>query len=195
MIFENIFTNFLAFDQLDVDHDAIAQFCYKKLKTDPGVLENQVMVSYEEGHGPIMGPLIDEVQKRFQFLHSKYDFNPNVKQEIINVWINLNSNGVIGAPHTHSTAMFSAVYYPLCSEGSGNLEFISPIAANRYSIPDGIRVKMNHFNSDMWSVKPVKGRIVFFPSWLMHFVRPNTDNNDRISIAFNSQFDYMVGYR
>jgi len=52
-----IFTNFLAFDQLDVDHDAIAQFCYKKLKTDPGVLENQVMVSYERRPWPNNGPV------------------------------------------------------------------------------------------------------------------------------------------
>jgi uncharacterized protein (TIGR02466 family) len=134
-------------------------------------------------------------QERFQFLHSKFDFDPTIRQEIINVWINLNPNSVTGAPHSHPSATFSAVYWPKCSEGSGNLEFLTPITANRYTFPDGSRVKMNAFNSDMWTVAPKVGKIVFFPSWLFHFVRPNTDDKDRISIAFNSLFENRVGFR
>jgi uncharacterized protein (TIGR02466 family) len=195
MHIEHIFTSFVAMDHLHLDHSAIAKFCYNKIKNDPGTLENQCMVGYEESQQDFFKPLIDTVYERFQFLHSRFDFDPTVRQEIINVWINLNANSITGAPHSHPTATFSAVYWPQCSEGSGALEFMTPIVANRYTFPDGIRTKMNPFNSDMWSIKPQVGRIVFFPSWLTHFVRPNTDGKDRISIAFNSLFENRVGFR
>ena len=135
-----------------------------------------------------MGPLVDAVADRFRKLHLEFDFEPSIEQTITNVWINLNSNDVIGSPHAHQVAMFSAVYYPKASAGAGNLEFMTPIAANRYAIPDGIRTRMNAFNSDTWSVKPETGKLVIFPSWLYHYVRGNTDGQDRISIAINSRF-------
>jgi uncharacterized protein (TIGR02466 family) len=184
-----IFTNFIAIDFLDLDNKAIEDFCYWKLKNDPGVLENQVQVTFEEGSGPVMGPLVTNVMSRIRKLHLEFDFEPTVEQAITNVWINLNANSVTSAPHAHQVAMFSAVYWPKASAGSGNLEFMTPIAANRYSIPDGIRTRMNGFNSDMWSVKPEVGKLVIFPSWLYHFVRGNTDSEDRISIAINTRFD------
>ena len=33
--------------------------------------------------------------------------------------------------------------------------------------------------------KPVTGRCIMFPSWLMHCVDPNESNDIRISVSFN----------
>lgn len=195
MHIEHIFTSFIAMDHLNLDNKAIAKFCYDKIATDPGVLENQCMLSYEDGQSALMKPLVDAVYERFQFLHSRFDFDPTIRQEIINAWINMNPNSVTSAPHAHQSATFSAVYYVQASEGSGSLDFISPVTANRYTFPDGVRTKMNPFNADMWSIQPKEGRLIFFPSWLYHFVRPNTDGKDRITIAFNSLFENRVGFR
>ena len=193
MIVEQIFTSFIAQEMLELDNVASARFCYDKIKNDPGTLENQGMISYEEGHSPLLAPLVDTVMDRFKMVHERCGFDTRIKQELINAWININPNSVIGAPHAHQVATFSAVYYVQASEGSGNLDFMTPITAHRYTIPDGVVAERNHYNSDMWSIKPVEGKLIIFPSWLYHFVRPNTDNKDRITIAFNSLFEHRVG--
>jgi hypothetical protein len=36
-----------------------------------------------------------------------------------------------------------------------------------------------------WAGEPVAGRIVLFPSWLRHSVRPHKGDRDRVSIALN----------
>jgi uncharacterized protein (TIGR02466 family) len=189
MHIQPIFTSFIASEYCNFDNKAIEEFCYWKIKNDPGVLENQCMISYDEAQEPVMKPLIDTVQARFRELHLHFDFEPDVQQFITNAWINLNPNSVTGAPHAHQVAIFSAVYFVKASEGSGSLDFMTPIAANRYAIPDGIRAKMNGFNSDIWSIRPEVGKLIIFPSWLYHFVRGNTDDKDRITIAINSRFD------
>ena len=195
MFVEQIFTSFIAQETLELDNAAIARFCYDKIKNDPGTLENQCMISYEEGHSPLLSTLVDTVIDRFQMVHAKCGLNPAIKQELINAWININPNSVIGAPHAHQVATFSAVYYVQASEGSGHLDFMTPITAHRYTLPDGVVSERNHFNSDMWSIKPITGKLIIFPSWLYHFVRPNTDGNDRITMAFNSQFEHRVHRR
>ena len=36
---------------------------------------------------------------------------------------------------------------------------------------------------------PKSGKLVIFPSWLCHYVYPNKSKTQRISIAFNTQFE------
>ena len=33
--------------------------------------------------------------------------------------------------------------------------------------------------------EPIAGRVIMFPSWLMHAVAPNESNDIRISVSFN----------
>jgi ectoine hydroxylase-related dioxygenase (phytanoyl-CoA dioxygenase family) len=42
------------------------------------------------------------------------------------------------------------------------------------------------FNSMEWTVPVEDLDIIIFPSTLFHYVKPNTSNRDRISIAFNT---------
>ena len=44
----------------------------------------------------------------------------------------------------------------------------------------------NFFNSMTWEVTPEEGKLMIWPSWLLHYVKPNLSDDTRISIAFNT---------
>ena len=60
-----------------------------------------------------------------------------------------------------------------------------PVAAQQYVINSDIINEYNKFTSADISVEPELGKLIIFPSWLVHYVQNNLDDSDRISIAFN----------
>ena len=48
-----------------------------------------------------------------------------------------------------------------------------------FAMPGGLSGGVNE------ALRPRAGRLVMFPAWLMHQVRPYHGNAERISIAFN----------
>ena len=85
----------------------------------------------------------------------------------------------------------SGVYYVQAPRNSGRIEFIDPRTQNLMSpvkyIPDTKRPQI------CWTkvqYEPVAGRMLIFPSWLYHSVRPNRSkakgkDADRIIVSFN----------
>ena len=48
--------------------------------------------------------------------------------------------------------------------------------------------KEGQLPSQLWRevhYEPIAGRIVMFPAWVWHEVRPNESNDTRISVSFN----------
>jgi uncharacterized protein (TIGR02466 family) len=91
--------------------------------------------------------------------------------------------------HNHPFSLFSGVVY-LDSKDKGGITF-------SFTRNDGALMSMdfdfnllednshNIFNSESWTINPVEGDILLFPSSLRHSVMVNTSNTDRYSIAFN----------
>jgi len=48
--------------------------------------------------------------------------------------------------------------------------------------------QLNRFNGNRMTVKVQPGRLMIFPSWLLHGVPVNRTNQERVSIAFNAMF-------
>jgi hypothetical protein len=63
--------------------------------------------------------------------------------------------------------------------------FIHPVMAQQYVINSELVDKFNGFNSSVMTVDPAVGKLIIFPSWLVHYVEKNLDDSDRISLAFN----------
>jgi uncharacterized protein (TIGR02466 family) len=110
-----------------------------------------------------------------------------------NMWANINRSGHGNEFHSHPGAFWSGVYY-VDAGGidadpalGGELEFMDPRAPGAamyapylaFALPGGLSVGANE------TVRPKAGRLVMFPSWLLHQVRPYTGTAERISIAFN----------
>ncbi len=110
----------------------------------------------------------------------------------IEMWANVNAPGDANQLHCHPAAYWSGVYYPDPGgaeiEGhGGELVFEDPRYPMAYmTVPD--LVLRDASGEPMYSqvvVRPVAGRVVLFPSWLRHSVRPHEGDRERVSIALN----------
>jgi hypothetical protein len=110
-----------------------------------------------------------------------------------NMWANINRSGHGNEYHSHPGAYWSAVYYVddggIAADPSlgGELEFMDP----RGPLPAmnaphlGVAMAGGLTAGATERVPPKAGRLVMFPAWMMHQVRPYRGNAERISIACN----------
>lgn len=113
---------------------------------------------------------------------------------ITNMWANLSRRGASNQTHSHPGAFWSAIYY--VEDGyagsddrslGGELVFLDPrMPMIRARTPDlrYRRANGGHDSQESW-LRPTSGRLVIFPSWLMHSVRPYQGESMRMSIAMN----------
>jgi len=110
------------------------------------------------------------------------------------MWANVSGPGASNQFHRHPGAFWSAVYY--VDDGyagstdrglGGELVLEDPrMPAIRMAAPD-LRFRVRdgkHDHHETW-MRPQSGRIVMFPAWLSHSVRPYKGTGLRISIAVN----------
>ena len=110
-----------------------------------------------------------------------------------NMWANINRSGHGNLPHTHPGAFWSGVYYVddggISADPSlgGALEFLDPRGAGpvMYAPHLGFAMKGGLSGGANEVLQPKAGRLVLFPSWLLHQVRHYRGTAERISIAFN----------
>lgn len=110
-----------------------------------------------------------------------------------NMWANINRSGHGNEFHSHPGAFWSGVYYVddggIAADPSlgGELEFMDPRGPApamyaphlAFALPGGLSVGTNQ------TISPRAGRLIMFPSWVLHQVRPYRGTAQRISIAFN----------
>ena len=97
---------------------------------------------------------------------------------------NVNSLGSFNKPHDHYGDVISGVYYISIPENSGSIVFINKDLNNFYTSID----KYNEYNSSNWTIAPEENKCILFPSYLKHYVEPNLNKKERISISFNYGF-------
>jgi len=97
-------------------------------------------------------------------------------------WININRKGASNVPHTHPGSFLAATYYiktpPLC----GDLCFYNPRSPILFALKWS---QYTNENSSIWKVGPKVGKLIIFPSDLLHGVEPNQSDEPRISLSFN----------
>jgi uncharacterized protein (TIGR02466 family) len=102
-----------------------------------------------------------------------------------NMWANINPKGGANASHTHPNCLFSGVYYVKTPENCGLLKFEDPRPGTTLYRP---MKKNTQEEKEYWReifYKPVAGRLIMFPAWLLHSVLPNESDDIRISISWN----------
>jgi len=82
--------------------------------------------------------------------------------------------------HDHSYTDISGVYYYKTNGEDGNIFFLSPTPATTAYC-------FQNF-AERWDHKPLVGKLLLFPSYLLHGVKTNTTSTDRISLSFDVQF-------
>jgi uncharacterized protein (TIGR02466 family) len=107
-------------------------------------------------------------------------------------WVNINPISTFNVPHDHPGYTWSGVYYASLptrkdsSSRSGALELLDP-RTNVSAFATDISKQSAYF-SPKRTLSPTNGMIIIFPSYLRHWVYPNEEDEDRITLAFNFKY-------
>jgi uncharacterized protein (TIGR02466 family) len=102
------------------------------------------------------------------------------KLELIESWFNFSKKEGYQYDHTHPHCRISGTYYYASNGKDGSIRFQNPNAhIHAHLFPaDGMSM-------ESISYAPKVGRLLLFPSWLVHRVNKNNTDHERISIAMN----------
>ena len=109
-----------------------------------------------------------------------------------NMWANINPPGGMNRAHQHPNSLWSGVYWIKTPENCGDLKIDDPRSSAAMCRP---RQKPGELPTRLHRethYKPIAGRCIMFPSWLMHCVDPNNSNDIRISVSFNFMQKCMI---
>ena len=179
----NIFSSFVIEKELNLDHDRITDKCADALETADDYKQKNIF------HNPKLitefKEVFDQVNKIANETHKILQYKQDTKQICIDAWINDYGSYNISMPHQHPTADLAIVYFPYAQEGCGNLQLLNPNSKLQYVIHDEMVASWNNYNSFTWDIVPKTGKVVVFPGYLIHYVKQNKLNKQRVSIAFN----------
>lgn len=104
----------------------------------------------------------------------------------INGWVNVNPPLAYNVPHDHPGSFWSGCYYintdhseTKLDEG-GAISFIDGRCA-----PTGQPIVKAPVFHGSYTLRPLPGTLLIFPSNLKHWVHPNNSEDERVTMAFN----------
>ena len=176
----------------DIDNNELAKYIYKLKQSSPGVIISNYNGWQSEniaGNNPShvsreIFKLLNNVNQVVDPLKKEFDLKPDLQLSLANLWLNVNPKSGFNAPHVHE-GILSGVYYVASKKNSGNIIFKNPAVNLSYHCREDFVYSHNEVNSSSWWFSPKPGLLLIFPSWLEHYVQPNLNDEDRISISFN----------
>lgn len=109
----------------------------------------------------------------------------------IRSWPNINRFGDYHSPHNHPWSYLSGTYYVQVPEADIDQDSHKDLdpACISFSDPRSgmnlIRFPQGSRSSPVFTVRPVPGALLIWPSTVYHFVHPNLSERKRYSISFN----------
>jgi len=190
MITENWFLIPINYDFLsNIDNNKLKEYAYfLKNVSEGNKLSNKggwQSKNLDFNENLEINKLITEIENKSLEVLKKYDLNKKYKTFVQNIWININKKGDFNIPHLHPGSFFSGVFYVNCNENSGNIVFENPALTFEYFISNKEIEKNNNYNSGRMFHAPQNNKLVIFPGYLNHYVEPNQNDEERISISFN----------
>lgn len=105
------------------------------------------------------------------------------------MWANVSPAGASNQMHAHPGSFWSASFYIDDGGDAQDGFFVAQdprFPTPRMVAPDLVFMDENgERQMSQHRVRPEPGKLVIFPSWMMHSVRPHRGGRDRISIAMN----------
>jgi len=119
------------------------------------------------------------------YLAKDLSVSKNSNFYFLNSWIVKHHKGDYAQSHLHTNSMISGVYYVNVPKDSGNIIFQKE---NTNIFYPNINVEFNEINtinSKEYTIDVEEGMVLLFPSWLLHSVLENLNDETRYSLAFN----------
>ena len=111
-----------------------------------------------------------------------YSQESNIKyNNFVSYWVQDYQTYQYHTPHCHPSAAISGTYYIRSNQHAGELLFHNPNQHIHMEVP-----RNKHNSSYTFEIKPQKGLLVLFPSWLHHQILPSPERDViRTSLSFN----------
>ena len=136
-------------------------------------------------------PLTKELFKMQHEIYEAEGYHKNTEPVCDNMWANVNLKYSHNKNHVHPGAQWSGVYYIQTPKDCGHIWFTDPCGQRHIDMPimEDKKEKPIHYWREV-HYKPIEGRLIMFPGWLVHEVAPNMSNlkgekHWRISVSFN----------
>ena len=109
-------------------------------------------------------------------------FKQSRKVSLRTSWLTKNCKYGYTHMHNHTSTDITGCYYYKTTGKDGNLYFYNPnIAATSSYLMGGTPSYVD--------IEPIVGRLLLFPGYLLHAVKTNETDNERISFAFSIIFE------
>jgi uncharacterized protein (TIGR02466 family) len=136
-------------------------------------------------------PLLSDLKEKIILELDNYvqEINPpradkNITFYITQSWLNINRTGEWHHPHIHTNSVISGVLYINVKDGVDTTTFTRKpglLFSNLVYFPE----KETEYNRFYEKIPVTKGKLIFFPSNVEHYVDFNKDTHNRISLSFN----------
>ena len=128
--------------------------------------------------------VFDELKKKLDLAVKKYcktlqfEFETGAL-EISTLWVNVMPKNCYHAFHLHPLSVVSGTYYVSVPSSASPLRVEDPRSAMFMGSPP---------RKIQYDLKPKKGDVILFESWLKHEVPPHQSEKPRISVSFNYEW-------
>lgn len=178
---------------IDLNNDELTSWAYSLKEKFPGV--NKSNKGGWQSADLIEPPnsyfiLIDSINSVLTNVHASMGLKTSYKSLVKESWLNINPPMSYNTKHLHPRSLFSGVYYISVPEGNcGQITFEREPLMLSY-LPNYVVETWNDMTSGTASYNPVAGKLIIFPSWLTHWVEPNLTSSNRISLSFNTNYEF-----
>ena len=124
--------------------------------------------------------LIEQINN---YIHEVLSINKSIEVYITQSWLNINRTDTSHHVHHHPNSFISGTYYL-----QGNTPISFTHERNLFQNFSFNFNQSNFYNTDACDVTVQEGRCLIFPSTLTHYVKPNANKEERISLSFNTFF-------
>ena len=175
------------FNKKDFKKNKLIDFCYAEKKQNPKGLKRSNRGGW---HSRIYNinedNLISEHLKK-GLGKSVFTTLKQTLQVNVSYWIMINSPNTYNCSHTHPNSHLSGVFWINAPKNSGDLKFINPSNFEAYvelhCYVNQFKLDTNVYESYIYT--PTAGKMVTFPSYVIHEVLDNKSNEDRIAVSYN----------
>jgi uncharacterized protein (TIGR02466 family) len=186
-----LFPSFLYQYKLKIDNNKILEDCYSAKKIFPESVSKSNMGGWQsetyslrtiqEKYIPNIQNLCYNVIDICNDISERQDLRCNFFEHGLDWWININKKYCYNAIHSHPGASLVGLYYAKIKRNGedGNLVLMRNDGSNHTQL---------YGSNDIFSTFELEaevGSLYIFPSHIIHYVRPNLSDEERISISFN----------
>ena len=170
---------------------SLISFCYEMQRKDPEGVNQTNIGGWQSGDiadetYPEFVKLKNIIEESATAYHQNIGLKKDTKQQITNMWININGKGHLNDLHQHHFSILSGAFY--VKPGGAPIVFRHPESGiNSYFWDQSMIENWNPVNSSHFTIEPSPNLLILFPGWIEHKVLMNKEDTDRISFSFNTE--------